>query len=185
MSSVMCFFSCFGEGYYFYHSLFYTMMIGFFVFLFGLLLGSFSSAVSYRIVRGESWIISEKGEAARSRCPQCAHQLGFFDLIPLFSWVLLRGKCRYCSTPISARYPVLEAVSGSIFLGYYLVSGYYHPLAFNILFAVCLPFFLAFAISYYESCEVRYFTKFPVLWITGLLSVLVMVSLVFYPVFLH
>lgn len=176
---------CFGEGYPFYHSLFYTSMIGFFVFVFGLLLGSFSSAVSYRIVRGESWIVTQKGHAARSRCPNCSHQLAVFDLIPLFSWIFLGGKCRYCSASIPTRYPLLEIISGLIFLGYYFLSGYKQPLVFNILFAICLPFFMAFAISVVESRDVRRFYEFSRLWIIGLLSFLGMVSLTAYSVFIR
>jgi leader peptidase (prepilin peptidase)/N-methyltransferase len=73
----------------------------------GLCLGSFSTALIYRIPRGISWIRDGKG-MSRSKCPSCQTQLEFPDLIPFFSWLLSRGKCRYCKAGISASYPLTE-----------------------------------------------------------------------------
>ncbi len=68
----------------------------------GLLWGSFANVLIVRIPAGEQWA------RGSSRCPRCSHDLAWFDNIPVVSWVLLRGKCRYCSQPISAQYPVVE-----------------------------------------------------------------------------
>lgn len=70
----------------------------------GVIVGSFLNCVALRISRGESFL------KRRSRCPFCGHVLGAFDLFPIFSWVFLRGKCRYCKSKISARYPITEAI---------------------------------------------------------------------------
>ena len=80
----------------------------FLTFIIGICAGSFLNCAAMRISRGESFI---KG---RSRCISCGHELGILDLFPLFSWLLLGGKCRYCGKKISARYPVTELCFGII-----------------------------------------------------------------------
>lgn len=172
---------------------FYFALVALCVFFIGLILGSFSSAISYRAQKGESWIVSSRGsvqdidgkKAARSQCPTCHHVLGVFDLIPVFSWIFLRGKCRYCRTSIPARYPLAELVSGLIFMGYYLKSGYVQSLALNSLFAICLPFFVAWIFGgivplFLEKSFkniVFHLRRVPSLWIMGLLSFAAMVFL--------
>lgn len=66
--------------------------------------------VIFRMEREESFV------TGRSRCLQCQHQLAWYDNIPLFSFVLLRGKCRYCKTPFSWQYPVVEFATAMLFL---------------------------------------------------------------------
>ena len=70
----------------------------------GLLLGSFLSVLVGR------WDTKKGIIAGRSECPDCKHALAWYDLIPLVSWLMLSGKCRYCRVPISARYPLMELV---------------------------------------------------------------------------
>ncbi len=70
----------------------------------GAVMGSFLNCAAFRISRKESFL---KG---RSHCPLCGHELGVPDLFPIFSWLFLRGKCRYCQGKISARYPITEAI---------------------------------------------------------------------------
>ncbi|NCB37998.1 MAG: prepilin peptidase [Erysipelotrichia bacterium] len=74
-----------------------------FFLIFGSLLGSFSNVVILRMASGKSVIFPP------SACPKCDHQLHTSDLFPVFSWLWLRGKCRYCQTPISCQYPLVEA----------------------------------------------------------------------------
>jgi len=76
-------------------------------FLFGLILGSFLNSLIYRIPRG---ISIARG---RSFCPKCGHQLKAVDLVPLFSFLFLKGRCRYCRAPISFRYPLVEILAGA------------------------------------------------------------------------
>lgn len=75
-------------------------------FCFGLIIGSFATALVYRLPRGLDWV------SARSRCPSCGHVLGVPDLVPVFSWLFLRGRCRHCGTKIPARYPLIELSFG-------------------------------------------------------------------------
>lgn len=82
----------------------------FFVFILGLLIGSFLNCVIYRLGIKESFF---KG---RSYCPHCKHILNWQDLIPVFSFLILRGKCRYCRKLISLQYPLVELATGIIFL---------------------------------------------------------------------
>ena len=80
------------------------------LFVLGLVFGSFISALTWRYPRK---ISIKKG---RSICPNCKNQIGWFDNIPLLSFILLGGKCRSCKRPISWRYPVIELATGIGFL---------------------------------------------------------------------
>jgi len=86
-----------------------------FVFAFGACVGSFLNVVVWRLPRGESLVHPP------SRCPKCGHKLAWFDNIPVLGWLLLRGKCRYCSNSISARYPIVEFMTGALFVLYYVM----------------------------------------------------------------
>jgi leader peptidase (prepilin peptidase)/N-methyltransferase len=80
------------------------------LFFLGLCVGSFLNVVIARVPYGESIV------RPRSRCPKCGHQLSWFENIPLLSWIALRGRCRNCKAPISARYPMVELLTGLLFL---------------------------------------------------------------------
>ncbi|QQG35688.1 MAG: prepilin peptidase [Micavibrio aeruginosavorus] len=73
----------------------------------GLCLGSFASAVAARVPQGKSWVFSG-GQFSRSACMHCGHKLGAFDLVPFFSWLFLKGRCRYCRQAIGWQYPLIE-----------------------------------------------------------------------------
>jgi leader peptidase (prepilin peptidase)/N-methyltransferase len=77
--------------------------------LFGLVIGSFLNVVAWRVPRGESI------NAPASHCPVCETPLRPIDNIPVISWVLLRGRCHFCATAISARYPLVELATGALF----------------------------------------------------------------------
>ena len=87
-------------------------------FIFGLVMGSFCNAWAWRIVNGE------KIQKGRSHCPKCGHTLAAKDLVPLFSWLFLKGRCRYCKEPISKRYPLTELISGTWYLSMVLRYGF-------------------------------------------------------------
>lgn len=74
----------------------------------GLLVGSFANVLIARVPTGEQWV---KGS---SHCPRCGHDLAWYDNLPLVSWLLLRAKCRHCSAPISARYPLVELIVSAL-----------------------------------------------------------------------
>ncbi|KQR53790.1 peptidase A24 [Leifsonia sp. Leaf336] len=75
----------------------------------GLLIGSFLNVVAYRVPEGRSVV------SPASACPSCGSAIRPWDNIPVFSWLILRGRCRDCSTPISVRYPLVEAATGLAF----------------------------------------------------------------------
>ncbi len=86
----------------------YIYMI-FVFFISGAILGSFYNVVGYRLPKGES-IISPP-----SHCPKCNHKLGALELIPIVSYILLKGKCKHCNTKVSAFYTVFELLTGLLF----------------------------------------------------------------------
>lgn len=106
----------------------------------GLCLGSFATAMTYRIPRGISWISNHSGAPARSACPSCGHVLGVRDLIPLFSWLFSRGRCRHCGAPVSAFYPVVEISTALAVLALYAAWG---PTLTGICLYLAVPFLLA------------------------------------------
>ncbi|MFO7638531.1 MAG: prepilin peptidase [bacterium] len=78
--------------------------------LLGLMLGSFFNVCIHRLPRGESIVTPP------SHCPRCRRRIRASDNIPVLSWLLLRGRCRYCRKPISARYPAVELLTGLLFV---------------------------------------------------------------------
>lgn len=89
-----------------------------FALLSGLAVGSFLNVVIHRLPKGESIVFPP------SRCPSCGRRLGPADLVPVLSYLALKGRCRYCHSPISPRYPLVEALTGGLFL---LASFFYPP----------------------------------------------------------
>ena len=119
--------------------------------LLGLILGSFCTALVHRVPSGISWGLMPGAERKerRSACPACGHTLAALDLIPLLSWIALRGHCRYCRARISAFYPSVELASACAcaFIGGLLgLNAASFPLMF------CVPFLMAMAII-----DFRYF----------------------------
>ncbi len=86
-----------------------------FVFLLGSCVGSFLNVVVWRLPRGES--LSDPP----SHCPKCDRRLNWYDNIPIIGWIKLGGRCRFCKAPISARYPIIEAVTAALFVFYYVM----------------------------------------------------------------
>jgi leader peptidase (prepilin peptidase)/N-methyltransferase len=86
-----------------------------FGFVGGAVTGSFLSVVAHRVPRGESIV------APRSRCAGCGAQIAAYDNIPIFSWLVLRGRCRHCDERISVRYPLIEIGTGLLFAATALV----------------------------------------------------------------
>ena len=85
--------------------LIYSIVLAFF---FGACMGSFLNCAAWRITHGESFL------SGRSHCPSCGHALGLIDLIPVFGWIILKGRCRYCKEKIPVRYLLTEIAFGLI-----------------------------------------------------------------------
>ncbi len=88
----------------------YEVIIYPLVFLYGILVGSFLNVCIYRIPRHESIVTTP------SHCMSCGYGLKWYDLVPVFSWLCLRGKCRKCKAPISVQYPIVEAANGVLWI---------------------------------------------------------------------
>lgn len=86
-----------------------------FVFAFGACLGSLINVIAYRLPLGIGIVTPP------SRCPSCDTRLTFRENIPVLGWVMLRGRCRFCSNPVSAEYPIVEAITGLLFALCYVV----------------------------------------------------------------
>lgn len=128
--------------------------------LIGLVFGSFVNAAVWRLheqavlkegkkAKGKSQKLAAKDLSilhGRSMCPSCHHELGAKDLVPVFSWLYLRGKCRYCRKPISWQYPVVELVTAGLFmLSYISWPEVLHGVGL-FQFAVWLVFVVAFMV---------------------------------------
>ena len=100
--------------------------------IFGVIFGSFLNVVAYRLPRKESL------NKPRSRCPHCGSQIKAYDNIPVLSWLLLRGRCRNCGAPISARYPLVEAVTGLLCAACVLALGADEDAIIGIVFVLLL-----------------------------------------------
>jgi leader peptidase (prepilin peptidase)/N-methyltransferase len=92
----------------------------------GAIVGSFLNVVVYRLPRHESLI------APPSHCTRCGTQVKPYDNIPILSWLLLRGRCRSCAAPISARYPLVEALTAALCVGAVLVHGSASGIALSV-----------------------------------------------------
>ncbi|MCD6410787.1 prepilin peptidase [bacterium] len=140
------------------------------IFIFGLLVGSFLNSVIYRIKNNKKIVFD------RSKCPHCGHILNWFDLLPLLSFILLRGKCRYCQKSISWQYPLVELFTALIFIlplvfpNNFLPSdiffaGFWQILCYYFLLSAVLIVIFVFDLKYY-------FVPDKVLFLGILISVL-------------
>lgn len=107
--------------------------------------GSFINCLSWRIVHGE------KITKGRSHCIFCGHLLGVLDLIPVLSWILLRGRCRYCKAFVSFRYVLVEVLMGVVAVSLLLHYGLSFDAIFYLVFALIL---LGESLTDLESYEI-------------------------------
>lgn len=121
-------------------------------FVLGLVFGSFCNAWAWRIVHHESIA------RGRSHCPACGHTLAAKDLVPLFSWLFLKGKCRYCGAPVSKRYPFTELLLGIFFLSMLLRYG----ISWDFLRYCALgSLLLVMSLEDWDSMEIEDFLQVP------------------------
>lgn len=88
------------------------------IFLYGIVIGSFLNVCIFRIPKQESIV------KVNSHCMSCGYRLKWYDLIPLFSYLFLGGKCRKCGSKISVQYPIVEALNGGLYLLVFAVCGW-------------------------------------------------------------
>lgn len=113
-----------------------TIILYIVVFVYGITIGSFLNVLIYRIPKKENIAI------VRSHCMSCGYQLKWYDLVPLFSWLTLGGRCRKCREKISIQYPIVEALNGVI----YMIVFYQYGLSVDSLL-YCLAFSALLALS--------------------------------------
>jgi leader peptidase (prepilin peptidase)/N-methyltransferase len=105
---------------------------------FGLIIGSFLNALSFRLHTGLSVA------HGRSRCMSCNHTLGVLDLVPVLSYLVLRGRCRYCGSRISLQYPLVEAAAGALSVGVYLNTITMLSFALEFVVWMCILFIVVY-----------------------------------------
>ena len=136
-----------------------------FIFFFGGMIGSFLGVVVERFYRDETII------SGHSHCSHCHHQLVWYDLVPFFSYLYLRGRCRYCHSPIPFFLPLIELVTGAIFLllFYYLkpAAAFFWPVIFS-------SYFLASCLIIIFFSDLKYHLIYDRIIIFAILSVLIL-----------
>jgi len=113
------------------------LTLGLLVFTFGIMIGSFLNVVIYRIPNNESIAFPA------SKCQSCQTPLKWYHNIPIFSWLFLGGKCAFCKDPIAKQYPIVELITGLIFIALFIKVGlvWYLPFvaaSFAALFALVM-----------------------------------------------
>lgn len=115
------------------------------IFVFGIVIGSFVNVLIYRLPKNEN--IATK----QSHCMNCGHKLKWYDLVPLFSWLFLRGKCRYCKDKISIQYPLVELING---IGYVLIFVVCGLNLSSILYSLCFSMLVAITVIDWRTYEI-------------------------------
>ena len=123
------------------------MLLYIIIFLYGIIIGSFLNVCIYRIPMEQS-IAKE-----RSHCMSCGYQLCWYDLVPLFSWLMLKGKCRNCKAPISPQYPIIEAVNGVLYLLVFAVNGMNFT---SVLYCLMASALLALSVIDFRTFEIPF-----------------------------
>ena len=93
-----------------------TIFLYIVIFLYGIVIGSFLNVLSFRIPKKENIVQS-------SHCMNCGHKLGWRDMVPVFSYIILRGRCRQCGARISIQYPLIEALNGVLYVVVFMAGG--------------------------------------------------------------
>ncbi|MGN0367993.1 MAG: prepilin peptidase [Wujia sp.] len=126
-----------------------VLTIAFCVFfaLYGIVIGSFLNVVILRVPIKESITLK------RSHCMTCGHTLAWYELIPLFSYLFLGGKCRHCKAHISIQYPIVEAANGLIYVILYLVKGMTLE---TVLYCLCASALLALSVIDWRTMEIPF-----------------------------
>lgn len=146
-----------GAMYYFCFGLLYAV-----IFMFGAVIGSFLNVCIYRLPKEESLI------KVNSHCMSCGAFIQKRDLIPIFSWIMLRGKCRNCKAKIAGRYPLVESLN-AVF--YVLIFAYYGIMERPIEAVICCLLFSALIVVFFMDLDTQLISMYVVGFI-GILGVL-------------
>ena len=118
-------------------------MVGLLIFIFGLAIGSFLNVLIIRLPQPE---ISKYRNivGGYSRCPKCQKMISWYENIPVLSFLFLRGRCRHCRSSISWQYPIVELLTGFLFLFSFLIYGNHPVFLVYVLFLISLLIVIAF-----------------------------------------
>ncbi|SHO53940.1 prepilin peptidase [Anaerocolumna xylanovorans] len=124
-----------------------TLFLYIIIFVYGILIGSFLNVCIYRIPRKENIVTT------RSHCMGCGYQLKWYDLVPLFSYIFLGGKCRKCKTRLSLQYPLVEFVNALLYCIIFLVNGF-NPV--SIIYCLMTSALLVLSIIDFRTFEIPF-----------------------------
>ena len=117
------------------------------IFLFGITIGSFLNVCIYRIPKKEDIVLE------RSHCMSCGNVLKWYELIPVFSFLFLRGKCRNCGAKLSMQYPMIELLNGILYLLVVAVKGFTIE---SVLFCICTSVLIVIAVIDWRTYEIPF-----------------------------
>ncbi|MGN0373890.1 MAG: prepilin peptidase [Butyrivibrio sp.] len=117
------------------------------IFIFGTVVGSFVNVLIYRLPKKENIVV------VNSHCMSCGHRLKWYDLVPLFSWMFLRGRCRYCGSKVSVQYPLVEAINGFGYVLIFLICGMNLS---SILYVLCFSMLVAISVIDWRTYEIPF-----------------------------
>lgn len=145
------------------------------VFIFGTLIGSFLNVCIYRIP------LQKSVATGRSHCMSCNKNIKWYDLIPVFSFIFLRAKCRHCKSKISIQYPLIEAINGLLYLTVFYVYGWEGPfiIILNIIYSIVISTLIVLSVIDIRTQTIP--NKLSVfLLILGFLATLTKIFLAYY-----
>ena len=141
-----------------------NILIYTYIFILGLIFGSFFNVVGIRVPKKETLL-------GRSHCPSCGKQLGVVELIPILGYIIVKGKCKDCKSPISIKYPVMELLTGILFVVSFAILR--ENMVEYILIVVFISLLIIISVSdmYYKVVpDIILFISFPIILGLRLLS---------------
>lgn len=157
------------------------------IFLFGIVIGSFLNVCIYRIPKHEDIV------KTRSHCMNCGYQLKWYDLVPVFSFLCLRGKCRKCGTKLSVQYPLVETANGIL---YVLITWIHGMTITALLYCLLISALIVISVIDFRTLEIpiglnifililgiaRVATDFQNVWayVIGFLAVSLVLAVLYY-----
>lgn len=124
-----------------------TILFYIIIFLYGIIIGSFLNVCIYRLPKKENIVTT------RSHCMNCGYKLEWYDLVPLFSWLALGGRCRKCKTKISVQYPIVEALNGVLYI---IVFAYYGVSVETVLYCLLVSALLVLSVIDFRTYEIPF-----------------------------
>ncbi len=140
----------------------YAIIVYIFIFLFGITIGSFLNVCIYRLPKEESLI------KRNSHCMTCGAEIKRYDLIPVFSWLILKGKCRSCGEKISPRYCIIESLNGILYVLVFMYYDFMYSPVKAILVCLLLS---ALIVVFFMDWDTQLISNYVVLFI-GILGIL-------------